>query len=1523
VFACAPPASYRIFSVLALVFFWFSLSAAQEQPKMNTDKASLTGKVTDPRGAVVRDAKVMLTSAAGASLVVPVNEKGVYFVTGLYPGTYTLTVSAANFVDVVFDNVTLMPSQKLTLDASFNPASAKSAVGTSGTQQLQPGAPTPAKKIAGDKAAVSGTATDQSQAVVTGAKAVLTNAAGEKLEAEVNDKGIFSFAGVNPGTYTLTVTAPNFATKSFDNITLTAGLELTLDASLEPASAKTEVNVESGGVGTVETETASVSGTITQKEVVSIGLNGRNFTQLIALAPGVSNQTGQDEAKVGVVGSVKYSVNGGRVEYNTFEVDGSDVLNTGLNGASSTLMVYPSLDAIQEVKVLTSNYGAQFGRTASGTVQVTTKSGGPKWHGNLYDFVRNEAFNSRNYFDVVYTVPPPPGQLGNGQTFGNKAPLYRRQDFGGTIGGPLTIPGIYNTKKDRTFFFYSEEFRLEKTPTEYNQAVPGLKERGLISTSQGVQENLQTNPGTGVVYQDFDFSDVCPLGGGTFVRAQYPDCPSVSPGGAAGTLIPLPHLQGVLGSVSVDKNALAILNANLIPLPNAPYGCNFSVANFDAAAPDPSDPNRCYNAAVSPSTYWREELFRIDHVVTDKVKVSFRYIHDAWDTSVLTPQWGVVQDTFPTIQNRFFGPGTSLVARLTHTISPTLLNDLVVSYVNSDITLTDQNGPGGAQFQRNPTLDEPLVTDPSAPGQCNPVLSADPVTGFPQCAMGYIFNNGFGGKMPGINLLGTNAAYGGRGFAADPSYMPWGHTNPTYSLRDDVGKAFGKHTLQFGAQYVYSQRNQTNNAIGAASGDVQGLLTYSNLTHSTGNAFADFLVESNANAHNIPAGYIQSFTQDSAQHRYYQRYQIGEPYFQDDWKVTHRLTLNLGLRISLFGTYSEKSRNAWNWEAARFNSSRFAVDPIYGELLDKTAGSTAVPFNPITFQIDPGVVSDLGLVRCGYDGTPASCMSGHLFNPAPRVGFAWDPWGDGKTSIRGGYGIFFEHGTGNEANTGSLEASAPLVLSMTQPLPVSYTCIGNVGYGAAFDPTNSACASPLGGTPPFAGSVFPLDVTSIPSKAVWPYAQQWSFGIQRELRSAVVVNVAYVGSKGTHLTIERQLNQLAPLPPSENPFGPNEPLTITDCTVPAVGAVGNPGDGTTAFLLQNGTQVTPQNPAYMHLQAACTNPNIPNVNSLPGRPYPGLGRILSLQNVADSSYHAFQSTMRRTSGPLTLGVSYSYSHSIDDASDRSDPVLVNSYDLRENKASSNFDERHLANISYVYQLPLKTIPRHLVDWAKQDWANSSEDDANQPKQDTTPVKPNCCSALTNNLLDGWEVSGVTLFQSGTPFTVINSAGNTGISLTDNAGVSSGLGIAASYPDLAPGLPLPGNNSQSFGPLIGNPSQFVAPRGLTFGDAGRNYLNNPGRVNFDVALLKHFKIRESGQLEFRAEAFNVFNHTQFRIYDPDNPGSTGNNIISCYAGPVYSAGFRGSGADCVTGASFLHPLDAHRPRTIQFGLKLGF
>lgn len=1361
------------------------------------------------------------------------------------------------------------------------------------------------------KCTLDGTVSDPSQAVVSDATVELSNAAGAKFDTKTDAKGHYIFTGVEPGTYNLRITAPNFAEKTQDYISLSADSPVTLDFSLEVASTQSKVEVQANAAGQVETETATVSGTIAEAALKTYGLNGRNFTQLMILAPGVSNQTGQDEAKVGVQGSVKFSVNGGRVEYNTFEVDGSDVLNTGLNGASSTLMVYPSLDAIAELKVITSNYGAQYGRTASGTIQVTTKSGTNKLHGSAYDFIRNEFFNARNYFDIT-----------------TKAPLYRRQDFGGTIGGPVVIPHVYNGR-DKTFFFFSEEVRLEKTPTAYNQAVPSLKERGLMMTPNGmIQKNLVT-AGNGVVYQAFDFSDVCPAIGtlsssGTFNRQQYPDCPSLSvgvdgnprPPGAAGT-----PTQNYLPAGQVSKNAAAILSSGLIPFPNSSSGCNYSLPGYNPYSPnpgklDPADPNHCYVTDVSPSTYWREELFRIDHNVTANMKLSFRYIHDAWNTTVLTPQWGVVQNTFPSIENSFVGPGTSLVARATNIISSTMVNDFVASYSNSNITLTNKSGPGSPtpQWQLNPSIYQPLVPDPVNPSVCNPTLSADPASGMPQCGMGYIFNNGFGNKMPGIVISGTNAAYGGRGFAVDSAYMPWSHTNPTYSIRDDVSKSVGNHTLQFGGQFVYAQRNQTNNAIGAASGDMQGLLTFSNLANSTGNAFADFLIGQQGLGSGGQGGYIQNYTQDSTQSRYYQRYEIAEPYFQDNWKVTPRLTLNLGLRVSLFGTYSEKNHNAWNWDPTKFDLNRFAVDPNFGNMIDRTTG-LPVSFDPATFALNPDVVKSLGLVQCGVNGVPSGCMTGHLFNPAPRVGFAWDPTGTGKTSIRGGYGLFFEHGTGNEANTGSLEASSPVVLSITQPNPLNYNCIGNVGFGGG---QNSQCASPANNAPaPPANSLYPLNVTGIPTKAVWPYAQQWSFGIQRELSAGLTADIAYVGSKGTHLTVERNLNQAPPLPASQNPFGPNEPLFVSECTNAGIG-----GANAGVFVLQgSGTVITQQDPAYVYMQAACAGtPGLPNVNSLPNRPYPGLGKIFALQNVANSSYNALQFRLQKTRGALTAGVSYAYSHSIDDSSDRSDPVMVNSYDLRSNRASSDFDQRNSLTINYVYQVP------NLIAVVKKLRAPVLADEGDPENSTPEAAADVSVGKWAKLILDNWQISGVTILQSGTPFTVINSAGNTGISLTDNAGVNSGIGIAASYPDVVHGTyaQQPPNNLQSFGPLLGNPSQFVAPRGLTFGDAGRNSLNNPGRFNNDISLLKNFKVKESASLEFRAEVFNIFNTTQFRVYDPNNPGTSGYNVISCYAGPNYSAGFQSAGGpDCVTGASFLHPVDAHRPRTMQFALKFSF
>jgi hypothetical protein len=183
-----------------------------------------------------------------------------------------------------------------------------------------------------------------------------------------------------------------------------------------------------------------------------------------------------------------------------------------------------------------------------------------------------------------------------------------------------------------------------------------------------------------------------------------------------------------------------------------------------------------------------------------------------------------------------------------------------------------------------------------------------------------------------------------------------------------------------------------------------------------------------------------------------------------------------------------------------------------------------------------------------------------------------------------------------------------------------------------------------------------------------------------------------------------------------------------------------------------------------------------------------------------------------------------------------------------------------------------------------------------------------------------------------------NGGSPTVSSLDNAGVAAGLG-PGSYLDLAPSIAaLPSNvgstsgAESNVGPLLGNPGQFVAPRGLTYGDIGRNYFRNPVQFNFDMTFTKVFKVAESKSLEFRIETYNTFNHTQFRIYDPANPGNTGNNIATCFGpagnltGPDYSAAGGKSATvnvNCLSGNAFLHPVDAHRPRTLQLAAKFLF
>ena len=247
-----------------------------------------------------------------------------------------------------------------------------------------------------DSASITGTVTDPSGAAVANARVTLSNPEhGINRETDTNGDGQYLVSGVPPGLYKLTFAAPGFKKYEAAGLILRVAQKARADAELQVGAATSEVTVEGTPVAAVETQTNELAGTVTGKEISQLQLNRRVFTQLITLTPGVSNQTGSSEGQYGITANTNYSVNGGRLEYNNWELDGGDNMD---NGSNATLNVTPSIDAIAEVRVLTSNYGAQYGRNASGTIETETKSGTSAFHGNAYEFVRNDIFNAAPHF---------------------------------------------------------------------------------------------------------------------------------------------------------------------------------------------------------------------------------------------------------------------------------------------------------------------------------------------------------------------------------------------------------------------------------------------------------------------------------------------------------------------------------------------------------------------------------------------------------------------------------------------------------------------------------------------------------------------------------------------------------------------------------------------------------------------------------------------------------------------------------------------------------------------------------------------------------------------------------------------------------------------------------------------------------------------------------------------------------------------------------------------------------------------
>ncbi len=964
-----------------------------------------------------------------------------------------------------------------------------------------------------DTATIVGTVTDTTGAVVPGVKVTVSNP--EKAyvrELATNTAGEYTAARIPIGDYVITAEATGFEKLVRSAITVSVGQTLRVDLQLKVGQVTQEVTV-TGNVAMVETETAAISGVVTGRQIQNFMMNGRNFVTLALLVPGAMPTNVLNTSSVGVLGNNSISFNGVRTQYNNWEVDGGNNTDEGSGG---TFNVYPNIDSIAEFRISTSNFGADAGRHAGANIQMATKSGTKDFHGDLFEYVRNDHFDANSWF-VNRQINPR----------GGNAPKQPRKwnDYGYTFGGPFYIPGHYNTDKTKTFFFWSEEWRRYREGTVVGLNVPSLRMR------QG------------------DFSE-CNPASPNFNRiisgCKIPINPATK----------LPFLGDL---VSIDPNAQALL---------------------DGVIPKPNNGVIGYIAAPSVPTNWREEQIRVDQNINDTTRLFVRYSNDAWNTIAVPALWS--SSNTDSIETTFNGPGKAAVMNLTHSFKPNLMNEFVMAYTVDHIDLFLIPGPS------------------SVAGSIN-----RPST--------WTMNRLF--PVNTTPLLPTVAISGGTGFGvtADGQNRPWFNGNPIVNLKDNAAWTVGTHTLKFGVFMEHFSKAQQ------AGFRTQGFLTFNGGGPiTTGNGLADMYLgrirqyqEGALTVNGVPVG-------GYAKGHWHQN--DFEPYFQDDWKVNHKLTLNLGMRYHFFTIQHDVTnprvdvafeQNLYNpaVEALLNSSDRLVKDPSTGHIQDFTTFGN-------------------GLVLCGSGGLPPGCQTSDHKLFAPRLGFAYDPWGNGKTVIRGGYGVYYEMGNGNESQQG-MGGNPPVVLS-----PSAFNI---VGYGNIVP-----------------GALGPIGVNSTTMFRNFPSVRQFSLGMQHEFRGSNVLSVSYVGTVGRHLFRNRNVNQI--------------PIGVGTVNVPSLAG----------FTNSSGVQRC-DSAGNCDVQNILINQENPSNFFVPFRGYTGIGMF---ENTNTSIYNAVQADFRHTFGHgLFFETAYTWSHNIDYGGG------VDDYHLSRWRQTSGLNRTHMLVLNYVYDLP--------------------------------------------------------------------------------------------------------------------------------------------------------------------------------------------------------------------------------------------
>jgi hypothetical protein len=919
-----------------------------------------------------------------------------------------------------------------------------------------------------DTGSITGKVADTSGAVVSGAKVTLTNeGTGASLSTVTNTDGLYTFTPVRIGTYKLAAESQGFQRVSQTGVTVNVTSNVLVNFTLKPGNVAETVEV-TAAAPVLQTQDASLGQVINSRNVNDLPLNGRNFTFLAQLVAGVNSPQADTR---GNAASGAFAANGLRPAQNNYMLDGIDNNSDTVDFLNGTnFVVLPPVDAIQEFKVQTSDFSAEFGRSGAAVLNATIKSGTNDLHGSVWEFFRNDKLDAADYFER--DVQP------NGSTKTRKGTL-RQNQYGFSVGGPVVIPHVFDGR-NKVFFFGDYEGFRRRQGSPHTGSVPTLAERTSGYTNFQDLITGQTGSETDALGRTMPTGTILDPATTRLTANGYVRDPFMGPGSTC--------------SASTTIFTVAACNLNIIPAnrldPNAVALMNLY--------PNPTNSSLFSNFTSSPNIKEDRQSFdtRLDLNFSEKDQMFLRFSL-ADDPQFIPGIFGGVADGGGFQEGNQTALAQQSAIAWTHVFSPNTIN---VARAGLNYLHTTRVSPSAND-----------LTD--IPGQFG-------IQGIPQLKE----NGGLPAfAIQGMQTLGSNA------------FLPSDEVSSTIQFTDDFTKIYGKHTFKMGFEYQHVKFSTlqppwsrgefdfngayTNPPNGSASSENTGRAQFLLLPIPSTVGGPDFVGgPSNGSGNN--SVFVSNISLTDNGKNYY------GTYLQDDWKVTPKLTLNLGLRWDFFGLVYEHHGNQANFVPGGPPTGA----PMY-----------LIPNGPNANNLSPSFLSLLGkdgiALKVG-NSYGKGLGNSQKTNFAPRFGFAYQV--SEKLVARGGFGMFY-NGFENRGFSPNLGENYPFQFNFQFAPPDDAHPIAYSGCSSPFAGPNGEARLETGFTctplDPLLVNASGLALRGIQFDYVTPYSMSGNLTLQYQLTPSLSVQAGYVTTLGRHLEVFPNSNNVTQLLPKTLPAG--------------------------------------------------------------------------------------------------------------------------------------------------------------------------------------------------------------------------------------------------------------------------------------------------------------------------------------------------------------------------------------------------